>query len=316
MASKRKQPVEVEVEEAGRGRSRAFWSGTLSFGLVTVPVEIYPAQRSTRGSLRMLASDGTPLARRYFRAGTDIPLDRDELMRGYEVDGKFVQVTDEELEAVMPEQSRDIDLRTFVPNDQIHPFQLDRSYFLAPAGKSTLAYRLLVDVMTRTHKAGIATFVMRGKQYMVAIVADEGLLRAETLRFSDELRSPEDAGLPKKPKVDEELVEEMRKAIKPLKKRDVALSELEDTYWRDLEKLVEAKRKKHKDVLTPAHSEVSASQGGDIVDLVAILRKSLNQGAANTNKTESKRARSPAAKRTTSSRSKAPAKRKKSASAR
>jgi DNA end-binding protein Ku len=316
MATRKKktEAVEVEAEEPGRGGSRAFWSGTLSFGLVTVPVELYPAQRSTRGSLRMLAADGTPLSRRYFRPGEDTPLEWDEIARGYELDGKLIEVTDEELESLLPEQSRDIDLRTFVPEESIHPFQLDRSYFMAPTGKSTLAYRLLADVIAHTRKAGIATFVMRGKQYVVAIVAEEGLLRAETLRFSEELRAPADIGLPSDVEPDPKEVQHMRAAIKPLKKSDVAMSDLEDHYWKDLEKLVEAKRKKDQDVVSPKAAEGGSSQGGDIIDLVAILRRSLNQSADNDTKAPKRKTSStsrtrkrPAAKAATKTRKKASA---------
>src|SRR5207248_7073669 len=109
-------------------------------------------------------------------------------------------VTDEELERLAPEKSRDIDLRRFVEAEAIPPMYFERSYFLVPAGGSAKAYRLLAATMEETHRAGIATFVMRGKEYLVAILSENGILRAETLRFSDEIRSPEDVGLPEAPK--------------------------------------------------------------------------------------------------------------------
>src|SRR5690606_22010540 len=97
----------------------------------------------------------------------------------------FVVVTDEELEALAPEKSRDIDLRRFVDVGAIAPEMCERAYFLTPAGGSTKAYRLLAAAMERTGRAGIATFVMRGKEYLVAILAENGILRTETLRFAD-----------------------------------------------------------------------------------------------------------------------------------
>ena len=138
----------------------------------------------------MLDQDGTPLARRWFsQDGTW--LDDDDIVRGFEVDDdKYVVVTDEELEALEPRKSRDIDLRRFVPREAVDPRYFEHGYLLAPASDSTKAYRLLAAVMEETDRAGIATFVMRDKEYLVAILSENGVLHAVTLRFADELRSP------------------------------------------------------------------------------------------------------------------------------
>ena len=88
-----------------------------------------------------------------------------------------------------------------MPEDSIPPVHFERGYFLTPASGSEKAYKLLAETMEKDGKAGLATFVMRGKEYLVAIFAEHGILRAETMRFADELRSPADVGLPKKPKV-------------------------------------------------------------------------------------------------------------------
>ncbi len=275
--------VEVPPTEEGGSRSRSFWSGTLSFGLVTVPVDLYSANRTVRRSMRMLAGDGTPLARRYFRAGAEGQLDSEELERGYELeDGNFVTVSDEELESLAPEQSRDIDLTRFVPQDSIPPIYFERSYFMAPSG-STLAYRLLAETMERTKKAGIATFVMRGKQYVVAILAEDGILRAETMRFQDELRSPSDVGLPAPSNVgvDKPAIKRVRSEIKELTKPTLATKELQDEYWQRLTELVERKRKSQQDVVTPeVEAEAEAQEASNVIDLVAVLKRSLGAKAA------------------------------------
>ena len=105
--------AEPEEENAG---GRPFWSGTLTFGLVSVPVSLFPAARSNRASLRMLGPDGQPLARKYYAEKTGKDLDADEVVRGFEINKeKFVIVTDEELERLAPEKTRDIDLKQFVP---------------------------------------------------------------------------------------------------------------------------------------------------------------------------------------------------------
>jgi DNA end-binding protein Ku len=162
-------------------------------------VSLFPAARSNRTSLRMLGPDGQPLARKYFAENTGKDLDVDEVVRGYEVSKeKYVIVTDEELDRLAPEKTRDIDLKQFVPAESIPPLYFERGYFLTPAAGSQKAYKLLAETMEESKLAGIATFVMRGKEYLVAIFSDKGILRAETMRFADELRSPADIGLPKK----------------------------------------------------------------------------------------------------------------------
>lgn len=272
------------LEEGGEGapRSRPFWSGTISFGLVTIPVDLYAATRSTRTSLRMLAPSGHPVVRRYYSEG-DAPLEGEQLERGYELDdGTFVPVTDEELEALAPEQSRDIDLSRFVPRAEIPPLFFERAYILAPAGNTNLAYRLLASTLERAKKAGIASFVMRGKQYIVAIVAEKGVLRAETLRFAEELRDPETVGLPTREQPPAARVQQLRRAIDKHSAQSVPDKELEDSYWKRLEALVEKKRKHHEDVVTPEPIEGEEENLAEVIDLVAVLRRSLGQaGAAN-----------------------------------
>ena len=268
-------------EDSGQpAGGRSFWSGTISFGLVTIPVELYSATRSTRSSLRMLAPSGNPVARRYF-TDEGKPIDSAALARGYELDkGDYVLVSDDELDALAPEQSRDIDLSRFVDRAAIPPLFFERAYILAPSGKSNVAYRLLAATLERSDKAGIASFVMRGKQYVVAIVAEEGLLRAETLRFADELRTPKSIGLPGPVEASAAKVKAMRSAIEHEQKASVPDKELADTYWQRLEALVEKKQKHQQDIVSPEPVEESDDDMAEVIDLVAILKKSLGQKSA------------------------------------
>jgi DNA end-binding protein Ku len=238
MASRRKrvaEPADATPDEGApdaeeeRG-ARSFWSGTISFGLVSVPVALFPATRPSGGSLRMLAPDGTPLERRWYCPTDEHDVPWAELTRGYEMDdGSYVELTDEELEAAAPEKSRDIDLRVFVPRESLDPVFFEHPYYLTPAGESTKAYRLLVAAMERTGFAGIATFVMRTKEYLIAIVADDGLLRAETLRWAGEVRTPKDVGLRKSSQVKAATVKAIEKAIDGLAADAIDESELADT---------------------------------------------------------------------------------------
>jgi DNA end-binding protein Ku len=258
------------------GRARAFWSGTISFGLVSIPVDLFPANRKERVSLRMLAPDGTPLSRRYYCPEDDREVPWSQLVRGYEVDGEWVVLSDDELEAAEPKRTREIDLRLFVDRDELDPIFFERAYYLAPAEESTRAYRLLAETMERTGRAGIATFVMRTKEYVVAILADNGVLRAETMRFADEVRSPDDVDLPepRKPKAAD--VKRVRSQISKLEKKDIARSELEDGNVERLLRVIERKRKKGEDVI---ESDVAADQDdgevGDVIDLMDVLKRRL-----------------------------------------
>jgi DNA end-binding protein Ku len=221
----------------------------------------------------MLGPDGEPLSRRYYSQKTEKDLDADELVRGYETDkGKYVVVTDEELERLEPEKSRDIDLKRFVPGESIPPLYFERGYFLVPAAGSQKAYKLLAETMDKSDLAGIATFVMRGKEYLVAIFPDHGLLRAETMRFSDELRSPADIGLPKKRKTSPASVKKFEKLISSRSKKTFSPSKLKDEQTEQLLKLVKKKQSKPSNVVEVESEE---SEAPKVIDLVEVLKKSL-----------------------------------------
>jgi DNA end-binding protein Ku len=258
---------------------RAFWSGTITFGLVSIPVDLYPANRSERVSLRMVSPDGVPLVRRYFCPKENRELEWEEIVRGYEIEkGQFVVVTDEELEKLAPERTRDIDLRRFVEVEQIDPRYFERAYYLTPGGNSTKAYRLLAATMEKTGRVGIATFVMRGKEYLVAILAEKGILRAETLRFADEVRTPADVGLPEPKKPKAAAVKKLEKAIAALAEKTLAEDELADAGSERLLKLVRRKQKAGEDVVQAPAGVVEPSEG--VIDLMEVLKRSLQGGGA------------------------------------
>ena len=255
------------------GGVRPFWSGTITFGLVSVPVDLYPGNRANRAPLRMLSPEGELLSRRYYSQKTERDLEDDQMVRGFEIDkDKYVIVTDEELERLAPEQSRDIDLRRFVQLESIPPLHFDRSYFLAPAQGSEKAYKLLAETMARSDLAGIATFVMRGKQYLVAIFPENGILRAETMRFADEIRSVSEVGLPEKKKLPAATVKKFERLIEKHSHKQLSLKNFKDEQTEKLLKLVARKRKQHKDVV---EVEVPEREEGKVIDLMAALKKSL-----------------------------------------
>jgi DNA end-binding protein Ku len=269
-------PERDEPDGAGEAiAARPFWSGTISFGLVSIPVNLFPANRSSRVSLRMVSPEGRPLSRRYFAPSDERPLDADEIVRGYETEkDRFVVVEDEELERLAPERTRDIDLRVFVDAAEIDPMHFERAYFLAPAGNSTKAYRLLAKVMEETGRAGIATFVMRAKEYVVAILAERGILRAETLRFADELRTPEDVGLPEPVEPAPAAVKAVEKEIAKRAEKRLDQGELVDRSAERLLKLAAKKAKAGRDVVHYEPEE--RDEGAPVIDLMEILKRSIS----------------------------------------
>lgn len=228
----------------------------------------------------MLGPDGQPLARRYYSQKTERDLNADEIVRGYEIKkDKYVIVTDEELERLAPEKTRDIDLKLFVPEESIPPIYFERGYFLTPAANSQKAYKLLAETMKKLGQAGVATFVMRGKEYLVAIFSDNGILRAELMRFADELRSPGDVELPKRQKVPAASVRKFEKLISSRAKKQFATSKLQDEQSEKLLKLVKKKKADRKNIV---QVEVEGEETGDgkVIDLVAVLKKSLSAKAS------------------------------------
>jgi len=267
--------AEEREEREAAPSPRGFWSGTLTFGLVSVPVDLYPAVRARRIGLRMLGPDDQPLVRRYFCSLDNKVLGPDDIVRGYENDdGSFTIAADEELDALAPRKSRDIDLRRFVKRDEIPRQLLERPYVLAPAGDSTKAYHLLAETMERSGKAGIATFVMRGKEYLAAIFAEGGSLRAVTMRFASELRTPSDVGLPSVMRSSAERRQEMERALAELTEDEIDLKLLDDEYATTLRALAEAKREAGRDVVeieeAPAEDE---PESADVIDIMAVLKE-------------------------------------------
>jgi DNA end-binding protein Ku len=159
-----------------------------------------------------------------------------------------------------------------VKEESIPPIHFERGYFLTPESGSDKAYKLLAETMAKSGLAGLATFVMRGKEYLVAIFSDHGILRAETMRFADELRSPEDLGLPKKKKVSAATVRKFEKLISSRGKKSFAGAKLHDEQAEALLRLVKKKERKRSNVV---EIETEEREPAKVIDLVAVLKKSL-----------------------------------------
>jgi DNA end-binding protein Ku len=236
----------------------------------------------------MLSPKGHPLSRRYYVPSTGRALSDEQLVRGYEIEkDEYVVVTDEELERLAPERSRAIDLRRFVDANEIPPLYFERAYFLVPDTGSERAYRLLATAMEKTKRAGIATFVMRGKEYLVAILAENGILRAETLRFSDEIRTPKDVGLPKNVKVTTAKVRRFEKSIQSLSKDDISTEEMKDTAAERVFELARKKQARKQDVMkTKVRGKPT-----EVIDIMEALKRSLGEAGSQSRRESSRKSK-------------------------
>jgi DNA end-binding protein Ku len=173
--------------------ARSLWTGSLSFGLVNVPVAVLPAVRDVDLHFRQLhAKDGARIDMARFCSEEDKEVPYDEIARSYELeDGEQVIVTDEELEAVQPERTRTIEIEQFVELADVDPIYFDHPYFLVPAADddgARRAYRLLAEAMSQTDRAALGRFVMRAKEYLVIVRVRDGALTLTTMLFANEVR--------------------------------------------------------------------------------------------------------------------------------
>ena len=266
------------VETAGDAAPRGvFWSGTITFGLVSIPVDLYSAHRPKAAALKMVDRHGAALHRRYVCPRDHQPVRGDEIVRGYEIEeGRYIVVDDRELEALEPKKSREIDLRSFVDVAEVDPVYFQHAYFLVPAGAVNKAYRLLAEIMERSGRAGIATFVMREREHLVAILAEGGILRAETLRFADEIRSPAAIGLPPRGEAPAAKVDRLRGEINRRLHQEFDRELLADRHAQRLLDLVRLKLTAGEDVVRrPAEA---AAEGAEIIDLMEIIKRRFSAG--------------------------------------
>jgi DNA end-binding protein Ku len=255
------------------------WTGTLSFGLVSVPVSLFPAMRSRPTHLRMMSAKGEPLHQLYKCSKDGKPLDRDDLVRGYKAGkGKLIVVKDEELKALAPDKVQDISLREFVRLSDIPDFYFDRPYYLAPSGGSSKAYQLLAHVMEKRQRVGIGIFVMRDKEYLVAIIAEHGILMAETLRFADEVRDTSQISLPERHEVKPAVRRKIKTAVSAASRKTFSVKELEDHYAERLQRLIEKKRKAGVATVHRKPEEEEA-EPGKVIDLVTVFKERMRQAA-------------------------------------
>jgi DNA end-binding protein Ku len=259
---------------------RSLWTGSLSFGLVNVPVAMFSGVRDQDLHFRQLhAKDHTPVETHRYCAEEDEEVPYDEIANGYELDGESVILTDAELAAAAPHRSRTIDIEAFVDLEDVDPMYFDHPYVLMPSGEAEgiqRVYRLLVEVMGATERAALGRVVMRTKEYLALIRARDERLVLTTLLWHDEVR-PTDP-IPSPTKKDKPAKKEVDAAVELIESFscDWDPSRYEDSFQKRLRKIVKAKGK-GQEIEIP---DDEGDQPSPVPDLMAALEQSLEEAKA------------------------------------
>ena len=288
--------------------ARSIWSGSISFGLLNVPVKLYSAVARRSIALREgRESDSARIKHRRVAEGTDEEVPYDKIVKAYEItSGRYVQLSNEEMAALRPAKSRSIDVEDFVDIEEIDPMYFNSPYYLGPAEGAEKAYSLLAAAMASSGKAAIARFVFRNKEHLAAIRAQDGVLTLTTMRFADEVvpsseledAFPESKGkvAKKEQQMAEALIESLSTKFDPTAYRD--------EYREELLSLIESKAE-GKEIVTPEAAEPEATKAPDLMAALEESIAAVNQkrGA----RTDGKAPRKAPAKRKPASKAKAKA---------
>lgn len=251
------------------------WTGSINFGLVAIPVDLYAATEDHSISFHQYER-GTTDRVRYRRVNerTGKEVEYKDIVKGREVDGTLVTVEPKELEEIAPGRSRTIDITTFVNLDEIDPVFFQKTYWLGPRSKETYRpYNLLRQAMDETNQVGIATFVLRGREYLTALRAEHNTLALNTMFFADEIRDPNTV-LASDTAAAEASTQELRMATSLIESMTGPWEpeQYEDTYAARVEQLVADKAEGRE-----PQPEAAPPEETDVIDLTEALRRSADE---------------------------------------
>ncbi|OJU80128.1 MAG: Ku protein [Solirubrobacterales bacterium 70-9] len=281
--------------------ARAIWSGSISFGLLNVPVRMYSAVARRSIALREIReSDSSRIKLRRFAEGTDEEVPREEIIKAYELTaGQYVPLTKDEIAALAPEKTRAIDVSDFVDLAQIDPIYFDSPYYLGPATGAEKAYSLLAAAMAASGKVAICNFVLRSKENLAAIRSDGKVLTLTTMRFADEVVPADELEIvPEKAQKPAKREQEMAEQLIASLSTDFDPSAYHDEYREQLLALIE-KKAEGKEIVAV---ETETPKATKAPDLMAALEESIaaaqgKKPAKKRKKAPSKAKKSPAKKR-------------------
>src|SRR5437588_7697284 len=285
--------------------ARAIWSGTISFGLVNVPVKLYSAVHSKDLQFHQFDPKGNRIRQKRVSEKTGREVDYSDIVKGYEVKkGQYVMVDPDELASYRPESTKAIDISDFVDLDEIDPIYYENTYYLAPDGKAAeKPYRLLLEAMEKKGKAAIGKVVIRTKQYLAAIRPLDGVLALSTMRFADEVVPTSEVknGSGKEASVSKREVDMASQIIDSLTSKWDP-SRYHDTYREQVLELLKKKAEGEEIVVEEAEAEE-----GQVLDLMAALEASLEEakrgGSKKTSRAQKATTKKAGTKKTTAKKS-------------
>jgi len=254
--------------------ARSLVSGTISFGLVAIPIRLYPAVVSERVSFHLLhAKCGSRIKYQTYCPVCDQVVDRDDLVKGYEL-GKeqYIRVTEDELEALEGEASKDIDIAEFVPLATVDPVYLDKAYFLGPDKGGAKPYQLLARALEKAEQVAVARFILRGKESLVLIRPFPRGLILHTMYFHDELRDFGEIDKGESVKTKESELQLALRLVRELASEAFDLKKYDDEYRRRVLALVKEKAEGKEVTIAPPRAP-----RGKVIDLMDALKRSLEK---------------------------------------
>jgi DNA end-binding protein Ku len=253
---------------------RALWSGSVSFGLITIPVKLYSAVEDRGLDFDYLhKKDLEPI--RYARVckadGREVPYE--DIVRGYEFEkGDYVVLTDEDFRRASPRKSGTIDLVSFSDAAEIDPIYYEKAYYLEPAKGAEKSYALLRDALSKSGKVGVATFVLRNREHVAVLRPYGKVLLVEQLRFRSEIREPKDLKLPRAKATEKET--EMALTLIGHLTQPFDPAQFRDTYVEDLKEVIAEKARGRE---PKRRQEAPALEPTEVKDLMRLLRASLRK---------------------------------------
>jgi len=280
--AKARQVKKARSETAEKKAARPFWKGSISFGLVNIPVALYSAESKERPAFRLLdRRDFSPVRYRRVNEQSGKEVSWDEIVKGYEYQkGEYVVLSNADFERANVEATNTIEIVEFVDLDEISPVFFQKPYYLAPAKHGEKGYALLREVMARTGKAGVARTVLRSREYLAAVMEYGDVLVVNLLRFAHELRDAGTVEVPgrdfKRLKISEreiamaqQLVQAMAGSWRP--------ERFHEQYRDDLMKIVEAKIKSGKSKNIEERGRAPALRASKVVDITKLLKRSVDE---------------------------------------
>jgi DNA end-binding protein Ku len=261
---------------------RSFWSGTLSFGLVEIPVRLHSAEQSRELSFKLLdRKDLSPIGYRRFNKNTDEEVPWDRIVKGYEYeDDRYVVLTDEDFARANVEATQTIEILAFVDRTAIPPVFFESPYFIEPSKRASKAYVLLREALSRSGRIGIGRVVLRTRAHLVAVVVWKGALVLEVMRYGYELRDPGQLEIPaegsRSARISAPELRMAERLIEDMVEPEWDPARYHDEYRDDLLALIEKKIKSGKThVIDESKPAAARKRPSEVMDLMPLLEKSL-----------------------------------------